>query len=167
MTASTMEQGYVQPRPRRKTLSHGRQKNRRSAAECREKVRFAIFMSEFLGIHANGNLVPGTRGRILAPRWIFRASARVAVGAMLWLCALVGAQAEMLHVTYSLSLVGLPIGIANLEANLTQSSYTIDAHAKITGLAYLFSRARQAVRARSSTTGAFPPASPRSPPMRS
>jgi len=79
-----------------------------------------------------------------APRWIFRASGRLAVVATAWLCALVGADAEMLHVTYSLSLVGLPIGVANLDANLTQSSYTIDAHAKITGLAYLFSRARGA-----------------------
>jgi hypothetical protein len=81
---------------------------------------------------------------MLAQAWVVRASGRVAVGAMLWSCALVGAQAETLHVTYSVSLVGLPIGVANLEANLTQSSYTIDAHAKITGLAYLFSRARGA-----------------------
>jgi hypothetical protein len=79
-----------------------------------------------------------------APRWIFRASGRLAVGAMLWLFALAGAHAETIHVTYSVSLVGLPIGIANLEANLTQSTYTIDAHAKISGLAYLFSRARGA-----------------------
>ncbi len=79
-----------------------------------------------------------------ALRWIFRASGRVAVGAMLWPCALAGARAEMLHATYSVSLVGLPIGVASLDANLTQSSYTIDAHAKITGLAYLFSRARGA-----------------------
>jgi len=78
------------------------------------------------------------------PRGILRASRRVAAGGMLWLCALAGARAEMLHVTYSVSLVGLPIGVANLDANLTQSSYTIDARAKITGLAYLFSRARGA-----------------------
>jgi len=101
-------------------------------------------MSEFLGIHANGNLVPGTRGFMSAPRWLFCAWRRVAVGAIVWSCALAGAHAEMLHVTYSVSLVGLPIGIANLDANLTQSSYTIDARAKITGLAYLFSRARGA-----------------------
>jgi len=144
MTASTIDRGYVDPRPRRKTLSQDREKNPRCAAECGEKARFAIFMSEFLAIHANGNRVPGTRGRMSAPRWIFRASGRLAVGAMLWLFALAGAHAETIHVTYSVSLVGLPIGIANLEANLTQSTYTIDAHAKISGLAYLFSRARGA-----------------------
>ncbi len=79
-----------------------------------------------------------------APRWVFRASGRVAVGAMLWSCALAGARAEMLHATYNVSLIGLPIGVANLDADLTQSSYSIDAHAKITGLAYMFSRARGA-----------------------
>jgi hypothetical protein len=79
-----------------------------------------------------------------APRWILCVSRRVAVGATLWLCALASASAEMLHVTYSVSLVGLPIGVANLDANLTPSSYSIDAHAKITGLAYIFSRARGA-----------------------
>ncbi len=79
-----------------------------------------------------------------APRWIFRASGRGAVGAMLWSCALAGARAEMLHATYNVSLIGLPIGVANLDADLTQSSYSIDAHAKITGLAYMFSRARGA-----------------------
>ena len=101
-------------------------------------------MSEFLAIHANGNRVPGTRGCMSAPRWIFRPSGRLAVGAMLWSFAVAGAHAGTLHVTYSVSLVGLPIGVANLEANLTQSSYTIDARAKISGLAYLFSRARGA-----------------------
>jgi len=99
---------------------------------------------------------------------ILRASGRVAVGAMLWLCAFASARAEMLHVKYSVSLVGLPIGVANLEANLTQSSYTVDAHAKITGLAYLFSRARGAstARAQSSTIASFPPPSRQSPPTR-
>ena len=81
---------------------------------------------------------------MFAPRGILRASRRLAFGVALWSCALAGARAEMLHVTYSVSLVGLPIGVANLEANLTQSSYTVDANAKITGLAYLFSRARGA-----------------------
>ena len=33
---------------------------------------------------------------------------------------------------------------ANVEAKMTPTSYSIDAHAKITGLAYLFSRARGA-----------------------
>jgi hypothetical protein len=144
MTASTMEQGYVQPRPGRKTLSLGAEKNPCSAAKRREKARFAIFMSEFLAIHANGIRLSGMRGRMSARRGILRASGRVAVGAMLWWCALAGARAEMLHVTYSVSLVGLPIGVANLDANLTQSSYSIDAHAKISGLASLFSRARGA-----------------------
>ena len=79
-----------------------------------------------------------------APRWILHVSRGVMVGAMLWSCALAGARAETLHATYNISLIGLPIGVANLDANLTQSSYSIDARAKITGLAYLFARARGA-----------------------
>jgi len=144
MTASTMEQGYVQPRPRRKTLLRGGEKNRRSAPGRREKVHFAIFMSEFLGIHANGIRLPATRGRMSPSRGILRASGHVAVAGLLWWCALAAVRAETLRVTYSVSLVGLPIGVANLDANLTPSSYTIDARAKITGLAYLFARARGA-----------------------
>ena len=77
-------------------------------------------------------------------RWIVRASRRAAVGVLMWSCALAGARAEVLHVTYGVSLVGLPIGVAHIDANLTPSSYSIDAHAKISGLAYLFSRARGA-----------------------
>ena len=168
MTASTMARGYVQPRPRRKALSTGLGKKSSSAAAVAGKAGFAIFMSEFLGIHANRNRVPGTRDCMSAPQWIFRAFGRIAFVAMLWSCALAGVRAEVLHVTYSVSLVGLPIGVANLDANLTQSSYTIDARAKITGLAYMFSRARGAstARARSSTIVSSPPPSRRSPPTR-
>jgi hypothetical protein len=78
------------------------------------------------------------------PRWILGFSRRVAVGALLWSIALAGARAETLHATYNVSLIGLTIGVANLDAKLTPSSYAIDAHAKITGLAYMFSRARGA-----------------------
>ena len=78
-----------------------------------------------------------------APRWILRVSRGLGVGAMFWGCAFAAPRAETLHATYNVSLVGLPIGVANLDANLTQSSYSIDAHAKITGLAYMFSRGRR------------------------
>lgn len=77
-------------------------------------------------------------------RMIWRASCGAALAAMLSPLAYAGARAEMLHATYSISLVGLPIGSADIDANLTPSSYTIDAHAKISGLAYLFSHARGA-----------------------
>ena len=72
------------------------------------------------------------------------ASRRVALGAIALFCVLAGARADTLHATYNVSLIGLPIGVANLDADLTQSTYSIDAQAKITGLAYLFSRARGA-----------------------
>ena len=54
------------------------------------------------------------------------------------------AAADMLHVAYRVSLVGLPIGSAILDAALTPSSYAIRADARLTGLARLFANARGA-----------------------
>ena len=59
------------------------------------------------------------------------------------LCA-PAAAADILHASYRVSLIGLPIGSANLNAQLTPTSYTIAADAKLTGLAKLFSNARGA-----------------------
>jgi Protein of unknown function (DUF3108) len=55
-----------------------------------------------------------------------------------------GAQADALHVTYRVSLVGLPIGSVNLNADLTPTSYAIAGDAKLTGLARLFTNAHGA-----------------------
>ena len=55
-----------------------------------------------------------------------------------------GASADMLHATYRVSLIGLPIGTANLNAEITPSSYSIVADGKLTGLAKLFSSAQGA-----------------------
>jgi hypothetical protein len=55
-----------------------------------------------------------------------------------------GARADVLHATYRVSLIGLPIGAANLNADLTPTSYSIQADAKLTGLARLFGRAQGA-----------------------
>ncbi len=54
------------------------------------------------------------------------------------------AEADMLHATYRVSLVGLPIGMANLDASLSPTSYAIRADAKLTGLVRLFANARGA-----------------------
>jgi hypothetical protein len=50
----------------------------------------------------------------------------------------------MLRATYRVSLIGLPIGAANLNVELTPSSYSIVADGKLTGLAKLFSNAKGA-----------------------
>jgi hypothetical protein len=55
-----------------------------------------------------------------------------------------GAPADVLHATYRVSLIGLPIGAANLNIDLTPTSYSIEADAKLTGLARLFSNAQGA-----------------------
>ncbi len=49
-----------------------------------------------------------------------------------------GAHADVLHATYRVSLIGLPIGAVNLNADLTPTSYSIAGDAKVTGLAKLF-----------------------------
>jgi len=77
----------------------------------------------------------------------------LALGAVLWTSGFVGARADTLHAIYNVSLIGLPIGVANLNANLTPSSYSIDAHAKITGVASVFSRARGASTGAGSIVG--------------
>ena len=61
-------------------------------------------------------------------------------------CALASAsaRADVLHATYRVSLIGLPIGAANLNAELSPKSYSIQADAKLTGLARLFANAQGA-----------------------
>ena len=54
------------------------------------------------------------------------------------------ARADVLHATYRVSLIGLPIGAANLNADLSPTSYSIRADAKLTGLARLFANAQGA-----------------------
>jgi hypothetical protein len=61
-----------------------------------------------------------------------------AVGMSAALSGTVGAHADVLHATYRVSLIGLPIGSVNLNADLSPTSYTIGADAKLTGLAKLF-----------------------------
>ena len=73
--------------------------------------------------------------------------ARLALAAFGMSAALVGteaARADVLHVTYRVSLIGLPIGAVNLMADLTPTSYSIQGDAKLTGLARLLGNARGA-----------------------
>jgi hypothetical protein len=55
-----------------------------------------------------------------------------------------GAHADVLHATYRVSLIGLPIGAANLNADLSPTTYSIRADAKLTGLARMFANAQGA-----------------------
>src|SRR5271157_671698 len=54
------------------------------------------------------------------------------------------AGADVLHASYRVSLIGLPIGAAYLNADLSPTSYSIRADARLTGLARLFANARGA-----------------------
>jgi hypothetical protein len=54
------------------------------------------------------------------------------------------AAADVLHATYSVSLIGLPIGIAEVNAKITNNHYSVDAQARLSGLASLVSNSRGA-----------------------
>src|ERR1700728_3161675 len=80
----------------------------------------------------------------MAPRLSWTRLRLGAVGLAAALVWTAGARADVLHATYRVSLIGLPIGAANLNIDLTPTSYSIEADAKLTGLARLFSNARGA-----------------------
>lgn len=80
----------------------------------------------------------------MAPRspWLrLRLAAIGITAALVWT---VGAHADVLHATYRVSLIGLPIGAVNLNADLTPTSYLIAGDAKVTGIARLFANAHGA-----------------------
>ncbi len=58
--------------------------------------------------------------------------------------ATVLAHANTLRANYDVSLMGLPIGVANVEAQLTPSTYAIDAKARMSGLATVVSNSHGA-----------------------
>ena len=67
-----------------------------------------------------------------------------AVGVTTALMWAVVARADVLHASYRVSLIGLPIGVVHLQADLTPTTYAIAGDAKLTGLAKLFTNARGA-----------------------
>ena len=75
--------------------------------------------------------------RSFGAAWTYRSPLAAPLGSA-------AARADVLHATYRVSLVGLPIGAANLNADLSPTSYSIRADAKLTGLARLFANAHGA-----------------------
>jgi hypothetical protein len=67
-----------------------------------------------------------------------------AIGAFVLFGSPPAANADVLHAVYGVSLIGLPIGVAKVTANVTATSYSIDATAKISGLATIISNSRGA-----------------------
>lgn len=67
---------------------------------------------------------------------------RVALFGAALAAGLVRASAETVQVRYRVSLIGLPLGTAEARANLDQSHYSIEAEAKLTGIAALVARSK-------------------------
>jgi hypothetical protein len=80
----------------------------------------------------------------MAPRTPHARLRLAAVGIATALFLTAGARADVLHATYRISLVGLPIGSVHLNADLSPTSYSITGDAKLTGLAKLVANARGA-----------------------
>jgi hypothetical protein len=70
--------------------------------------------------------------------------ARVAAG-FLWLfAASVGARAEVLRANYAIALIGLPIGVAEVQAQVANNHYSVTAQAHLSGIASWLKSARAA-----------------------
>src|SRR5664279_241849 len=82
-----------------------------------------------------------------------RIAKTLAVGAVACAATVVAANSDTLHVTYGVSLVGLPIGVAHVTADITPSSYAVDLHARMSGLASLVSNARGASSGKGAIVG--------------
>jgi hypothetical protein len=54
------------------------------------------------------------------------------------------AAAESWHATYNVSLIGLPIGVADVNGQISATSYRIEASAKLSGFATILSNAKGA-----------------------
>jgi Protein of unknown function (DUF3108) len=67
-----------------------------------------------------------------------------AVAGVCWLCAATVAQAETLRATYSIALIGLPIGVAEVNAQIANAHYNVQAQARLAGVASWIKNARAA-----------------------
>jgi hypothetical protein len=75
---------------------------------------------------------------------LLRRLASVIAAMMATLAGLVEARAESWHAIYSVSLIGLPIGTADVSGQISSNAYRIEASAKIVGLATVLSTAKGA-----------------------
>lgn len=78
---------------------------------------------------------------------------RLPLAAGLLACCALGAGAETLRVRYSVSLIGLPLGTAHLNGSFSPSAYSIEAGAKLTGVATLVTRSGGAATASGAIAG--------------
>ena len=76
----------------------------------------------------------------------FRRLAEIAAGLLAAFLVVYSAPAaaEKLHATYGISLIGLPIGVAEVNADFWSNHYSVDAQARLSGLASLVSNSRGA-----------------------
>ena len=64
------------------------------------------------------------------------------------------ARADTFHTTYSISIIGIPVGVAEISAAFSGARYSIEAHAKITGVASLVTSWRSSLTGAGEISGA-------------
>ena len=64
------------------------------------------------------------------------------------------ARADTFHSTYSISLIGIPVGVVEIAAAFSGARYSIEAHAKITGVASLVTSWRSSLAGAGEISGA-------------
>ena len=64
------------------------------------------------------------------------------------------ARADTFHSTYSISIIGIPVGVAEITAAFSGDRYSIEAHAKITGVASLVTSWRSSLTGAGEISGA-------------
>lgn len=74
----------------------------------------------------------------------FRRAAFLMTAMLATLAGLAGARAETWRAVYNVSLIGLPIGTADVNGQVSPTAYRIEANAKIVGLATMLSNAKGA-----------------------
>jgi len=89
----------------------------------------------YKGFFESGDVRMGFRGLVVAA---------AALGAAWIVASAAPAAADVLHATYGISLIGLPIGVAEVTADIANNHYSVDAIARLSGLASMVSNSRGA-----------------------
>ena len=58
-------------------------------------------------------------------------------GVAVWAAFAAPAQAQSLHADYTISLIGVPVGVADITATFSGEKYTMEVHARLSGVAAL------------------------------
>jgi len=94
-----------------------------------------------------GQLSGFARAAVMSVSKHWRTGAAVLLAAAAGFAAASSASAEMVHASYTISIIGIPVGTATAAGVLEPQSYKVDVGVKLTGIAALVSSAKGAATA--------------------